>query len=112
MRLDLISDSTQTASSHPSHLSVSSGSTAMDTSGSCSLAPAPAWTWPFDEACAKLEPVFVQDLAHWPAGLEPRSWDNEKARHAVVIPVLAEAGQKVPTGILVVGVNTDRKSVV
>lgn len=89
------------------HTVSSSGSTAtaMDTSDD-TLPASPLWTWPFEEACAKLEPVFVEDLGDWPSGLEPRGWGDERARHAVVVPLTAEGMQKVPSGILVVGVNT------
>lgn len=51
------------------------------------------------------EPVFVENLRNLTAKLEQRGWE-ERPRHAVVIPVFAEAGQKVPQAVLVVGINS------
>lgn len=54
------------------------------------------------------EPVFVESLGDLTASLEQRGWE-EKPRHAVVIPVLAEAGQTVPQAVLIVGINSRGK---
>lgn len=63
------------------------------------------WSWPFEEACFKREPLFLENLGGLTAGLEPRGWDD-LPRHAVIVPIFAEVGQVVPQAVLVVGVNT------
>lgn len=62
------------------------------------------WQWPFEEACTKREPIFVEDLSPFAEILEKR-WE-EPPRHAVVIPIMVEAGQTVPQAILVLGVGS------
>jgi hypothetical protein len=64
----------------------------------------PAWTWPFEEACLRREPVLVEDLGPLAATLDRRGWE-EPPRHAVVIPIVVEAGQTIPQAVLVLGVN-------
>lgn len=64
------------------------------------------FTWPFEDAILRREPVFV---SHLPlkltsrlAGARQGGWE-EPPRHAVVIPVFG--GQASPLGLLVLGVN-------
>lgn len=63
------------------------------------------WSWPFEEACLKKEPVFIENLKNLTADFEARGWED-LPKHAVVVPIFAEAGQVIPQAILVVGVNT------
>lgn len=63
-----------------------------------------AWSWPFEEACLRREPVFVEDLGVLPQSLEKRGWE-ETPRHAVVIPIMVDAANAFPQAILVLGVN-------
>ncbi|GAA5907789.1 hypothetical protein JCM5296_004537, partial [Sporobolomyces johnsonii] len=85
----------------------SSGSTSTASSRQLSSEPAeaPAWSWPFDEACHKREPVFVEDLSAFADSLEKRGWGNPP-KHAVVIPIMVEAGQTIPGAVFVLGVNS------
>lgn len=80
-----------------------SGSTAMELTSSST--PDRRYSWPFEEACLKREPVFIESLKGLSDDLELRGW-NELPRHAVVVPIFAEAGQNVPQAVLVVGINT------
>lgn len=65
----------------------------------------PAWTWPFEEACLKRDPVVVEDLGSLAESLDRSKGWAVPTRQAVVIPVLVEAGQTVPSAVLVIGVN-------
>ncbi|GAA5973125.1 hypothetical protein JCM11641_006280 [Rhodosporidiobolus odoratus] len=68
-----------------------------------------AWSWPFEEACLKRDPVVVEDLGLFAEGLDrSRGW-NTPAKQAVVIPIMVEAGQKVPSAVLVLGVNPQNR---
>ncbi|KAM0747651.1 hypothetical protein T439DRAFT_93583 [Meredithblackwellia eburnea MCA 4105] len=95
--------SMSSSTSRLSSLSTSSDHTAMDTSPT----GPPPFVWPFDEALATLEPVFLPTLpSSLTSTLIPRGWPGEIPRHAVVLPIVTDLGQKVPSGMLVVGVNT------
>ncbi|KAM0790951.1 hypothetical protein ACM66B_004256 [Microbotryomycetes sp. NB124-2] len=81
------------------------------TSGSCSTATlndidtSPSnWSWPFEDACLRKEPVFVDSLGHLASTIEPRGWE-EPPRSAVVIPIFVDAAQTVPQAIMVLGIN-------
>lgn len=65
----------------------------------------PGYSWPFEEACMRREPVFVEDLGPLADTLEKRGWE-ETPRHAVVIPILVDAAQTIPQAIIVLGVNS------
>lgn len=78
----------------------------MDTSGTVTTPP--IFSWPFEDACRSLEPVFIADLGELTASLEPRGWE-ERPRQAVVFPLTAEAGQVIPSGVLIVGINSRGK---
>ncbi|KAI5477386.1 hypothetical protein MNV49_006453 [Pseudohyphozyma bogoriensis] len=64
----------------------------------------PGWSWPFEEACMSLKPVFVDRLGELASGLEERGW-GEKPSQAIVIPLAGEAGQLIPAGVLVFGLS-------
>jgi hypothetical protein len=51
-----------------------------------------------------LKPIIVDDLGDHVSSLEPRGWENSPKK-AVVIPLQAEVGSLIPTGVLVLGVN-------
>ncbi|GAA6013850.1 hypothetical protein JCM10207_008212 [Rhodosporidiobolus poonsookiae] len=92
-----------------------SGSPAPSTTSSASTAGAnalrhgsiagPAWAWPFEEACMKRDPVVVDDLGAFAESLDRSKGWSIAPRQAVVIPVMVEAGQTVPSAVLVLGVN-------
>ncbi|ORY86727.1 hypothetical protein BCR35DRAFT_302458 [Leucosporidium creatinivorum] len=63
----------------------------------------PNWSWPFEEACLRREPVVVE-LDSLSDSLEPRGW-NDRPRCAVVIPIMVDAAQSIPQAILVLGIN-------
>jgi hypothetical protein len=63
----------------------------------------PDWSWPFEDACLRREPVLVA-LDSLAESLEPRGW-KDPSRYAVVIPIMVDAAQTIPQAILVLGVN-------
>ncbi|GAA5948632.1 hypothetical protein JCM21900_005196 [Sporobolomyces salmonicolor] len=91
----------------PLPLASSSGSTSTASARQLSSqsSKAPAWSWPFEEACHKREPVFIEDLGAFTNSLEKRGWGNPP-KHAVVIPIMVEAGQTIPGAFFVLGVNS------
>lgn len=67
---------------------------------------AKGWSWPFEEACRKRDPVLVEDLGPLAETLDrSRGW-SYPARQAVVLPVFVEANQAIPSAVLVLGVNS------
>ncbi|GAA5985176.1 hypothetical protein JCM10908_002555 [Rhodotorula pacifica] len=64
-----------------------------------------AWSWPFEEACLKRDPVLVEDLGSLSDTLDRSKGWSYAPRQAVVIPIMVEAGQTVPSAVLVLGVN-------
>lgn len=62
-----------------------------------------SWSWPFEEACLRREPVLVE-LDSLAESLVPRGWEDPP-RYAVVIPIMVDAAQTVPQAVLVFGVN-------
>ncbi|GAA5891499.1 hypothetical protein JCM6882_004493 [Rhodosporidiobolus microsporus] len=65
----------------------------------------PQWTWPFEEACMKRDPVLVDDLGALAESLDRSKGWAIPTRQAVVIPVMVDAGQSIPSAVLVLGVN-------
>ncbi|GAA5864241.1 hypothetical protein JCM8547_001304 [Rhodosporidiobolus lusitaniae] len=63
------------------------------------------WHWPFEEACLKRDPVVVEDLGTFAESLDRSKGWSIPTKQAVVIPVMVEAGQSVPSAVLVLGVN-------
>ncbi|BGP19092.1 hypothetical protein JCM10213v2_007179 [Rhodosporidiobolus nylandii] len=88
---------------------IAAGSPAPSTSSSASTAQLHSktseWSWPFEEACLKRDPVLVEDLGAFAETLDRSNGWNTPTRQAVVIPVMVEAGQTVPSAVLVLGVN-------
>ncbi|KAK4047297.1 hypothetical protein OIV83_005475 [Microbotryomycetes sp. JL201] len=81
------------------------------TSGSCSTTTlndvdtsSSHWSWPFEDACLRKEPVFVDSLGLHAMTLEQRGWE-EQPRSAVVIPIFVDAAQTIPQAIMVLGIN-------
>ncbi|GAA5867623.1 hypothetical protein JCM3774_001533 [Rhodotorula dairenensis] len=63
------------------------------------------WSWPFEEACQKREPVLVEDLGPLAESIDrTRGW-SYTPHQAMVIPIMVEAGQTVPSAVLVLGIN-------
>ncbi|KAI5479085.1 hypothetical protein MNV49_004083 [Pseudohyphozyma bogoriensis] len=81
-------------------LSHRSASTNSNMCPSDSVTAKNSWSWPFEEACMSLKPVFVEELGDDASGLEERGW-GERPSQAVVIPLAGEAGQLIPAGVLV-----------
>ncbi|TKA52251.1 hypothetical protein B0A53_04674 [Rhodotorula sp. CCFEE 5036] len=117
--------SRQSSSSTSASTGTGSTATAMDLRGLNGNSPAPSnssnastaspfvtenrpgqtWSWPFEEACLKRDPVLVEDLGSLAESLDrSRGW-SYAPRQAVVIPIMIEAGQTVPSAVLVLGVN-------
>lgn len=117
--------SRQSSSSTSASTGTGSTATAMDLRGLNGNSPAPSnssnastaspfvtenrpgqtWSWPFEEACLKRDPVLVEDLGTLADSLDrSRGW-SYAPRQAVVIPIMIEAGQTVPSAVLVLGVN-------
>ncbi|GAA6041500.1 hypothetical protein JCM8097_001909 [Rhodosporidiobolus ruineniae] len=94
----------QAGSPAPSSTSSSTASVRFGSASSGSRA-APNWTWPFEEACHKRDPVVVEDLGPYAETLDRTKGWSVPPRQAVVIPVMVEAGQSVPSAVLVLGVN-------
>jgi hypothetical protein len=89
----------------------------LDSNGSSSPTPparlmspqlgnaASEWTWPFEEACMKRQPVTIEDLGPLGEQLEQRGWE-QRARSAVVIPIRIDSDESnTPSAVIVLGVN-------
>jgi hypothetical protein len=85
--------------------SASSASTSRFPGLRSASSSSPAWTWPFEEACFKRDPVLVEDLGPFAESLDRSKGWSIPTKNAVVIPVMVEAGQTVPSAVLVLGVN-------
>ncbi|GAA5825914.1 hypothetical protein JCM11251_000050 [Rhodosporidiobolus azoricus] len=90
----------------PAPSSTASSASTAGNSGRFRASPrAPQWAWPFEEACVKRDPVLVDDLGSLAETLDrSRGW-TIPTKQAVVIPVMVDAGQTVPSAVLVLGVN-------
>ncbi|SCZ87449.1 BZ3500_MvSof-1268-A1-R1_Chr2-2g04915 [Microbotryum saponariae] len=105
--VDLTPPTSRLSSASGSHSNTGSGSgsgssnlTTMDTDG-----PRSRWSWPFEDACLRREPVFVERLGELANHLEKRGWDDSP-RHAVVIPITVESTSNAPQAVLVLGVSS------
>ncbi|SCV70300.1 BQ2448_1694 [Microbotryum intermedium] len=107
--VDLTPPTSRLSSASGSHSNAASGSgsgsgssnlTTMDTDG-----PRSRWSWPFEDACLRREPVFVERLGELANHLEKRGWDDPP-RHAVVIPITVESTSNAPQAVLVLGVSS------
>ncbi|SCV70301.1 BQ2448_1695 [Microbotryum intermedium] len=66
--------------------------------------------WPFQEACQRRKPVFINDLGGRATGFAKRGWPTP-LKHAVVIPIVTQSGSdnsSAPRAVLVLGINPRR----
>ncbi|GAA5905350.1 uncharacterized protein JCM6883_006368 [Sporobolomyces salmoneus] len=99
------SGSSATAMDIRERLLDSSSSSSTPPGRHASPQPNPEWSWPFEEACLKRQPVLIEDLGALGERLEQRGWE-QRARSAVVIPIRIDAAEgSAPTAVIVLGLN-------
>ncbi|KAL1410450.1 hypothetical protein Q8F55_004461 [Vanrija albida] len=64
--------------------------------------------WPIAQALSTRQTIVVTDFAQLIQGFPMREWP-EKSQHAVVIPLLNDTSDAVPSGVIVLGLNPRRR---
>ncbi|KAK4701056.1 cysteine-dependent adenosine diphosphate thiazole synthase, partial [Phenoliferia sp. Uapishka_3] len=63
-----------------------------------------SFIWPFEQVLAERRRILVQDLSPFASELEGRAW-GDNPRQAVVVPIFTDPTSKIPSAVLVIGLN-------